>query len=154
MILIFKIIPSHLILLPIKNRNFSNWDGIPQDLISFGTRLGHIFVPKKYKDGTEMFFFPICIYKMGLELINRIPSYPIANPTLVQGSWGSQLEMANRPDQPSKEGSCVLILVSCCVHHVLHVVQCHTFFFSLDQARHTYHAHSCRAMTWGIPYDA
>ena len=33
--------------LPTKNENIFNWDGIPQDPISFGTGSGHIFIPKK-----------------------------------------------------------------------------------------------------------
>ena len=72
-------IPSHPVSLPIKNKNFFNWDGIPQDPISFGTGLRYIFVPKKYRDGIETFFHPICIYGMGLGLVNPIPSRPIAN---------------------------------------------------------------------------
>ena len=35
---------------------------------------------KKYRDGIGMIFHPICIYGMGLGLVNPIPSRPIANP--------------------------------------------------------------------------
>ena len=77
-------IPSYPISLPIKNENFTNWGGIPafRRIPSLSGRDWDLFLSqKKYKDGIETFFHPICIYGMGLGLVNPIPSRPIANPS-------------------------------------------------------------------------
>ena len=53
------------------------------DEIFNGIKLGKICVSKKIKGWTEIFFYPICIKKTELKLINTVSSRPITNPIYI-----------------------------------------------------------------------